>query len=90
MSQITTKVGIVDSNGNTVDQSILNAYQAANKDEDPTGVNPAYYGFVDTIGNWYIQRVTATDIDFAKGLTSYPTNWTNRTGLSYAKFDVVF
>ena len=86
MARLTAKSSLIDSLGNTAGADILAGYQVANKDEGAT----SYYGYVDTDGNWYIQRVTGSDVDFARGLTNYPTNWTNRAALSYDKFNIVF
>lgn len=88
MARTSSKVGVVDSIGNEASSDILAGYQVGNKEDVPEGTS--YYGFLDTVGNWYIQRVTNTDVDFARGSSNYSTNWTNRTGLSYAKFDSTF
>lgn len=88
MARTASKVGDIDSLGNIASSDILAGYEPANKEDNPSGTS--YYGFVDTSGNWYIQRVTATDIDFARGSSSFSTNWTNRAILSYGKFDSIF
>lgn len=88
MSQITVRLQQIDANGNVVDVPLINGYTAANKEESMNGTS--YYGFVNSTGNWYIQRITATDIDFAKGLTDYATSWAGRAGLTYVRYDIVF
>ena len=88
MSIITSKIQQLDANGNVVDQSALQGFESAFKDENMSGVS--YYGLVNEIGNWIIRRESATDSDFAKGLTDLATNWASRASLTYAKYDVVF
>lgn len=52
---------------------------------------PAYYGFTDKDGAWYIMREdTSGNYRYSQGGTDFSTNWTNRTSLSYDYFDVVF
>lgn len=88
MARVTTKSKQVDNLDNVASSDIIAGYQAANKDEVPAGTS--YYGFVDTDGNWYIQRISATDLDFVRGSSNFAANWAGRAGLSYAKFDSVF
>lgn len=56
--------------------------------------DPAYYGFVDKDGGWYILKEDETEGDFsyryAKGDSDFSSNWSNRTGLFYQYFDQVF
>ena len=87
MSRIASKIKSIDNLENVASADVVAGYQVANKEEDAV---TSYYGYIDTDGNWYIQRVTATDVDFVKGTTTYSTNWTNRTSQSYAKFNAVF
>jgi hypothetical protein len=90
MARVSGDVRFVDSSGNYEKSDQLKGYSSANKDEDLSGVGYSYYGFIDSDGNWYIQRVNATDIDFCRGTTNYSTNWTGRVAQSYAKYDSVF
>lgn len=89
MARNSSKTKTIDTLENVAGADVIAGYQVANKEEDPT---TSYYGYIDTNGNWYIQRVTATDVDFVKGTSSsvYATNWTNRASQSYAKFNAVF
>jgi hypothetical protein len=49
-----------------------------------------YYGFLDASGNWYILQLTTTAARYIKGATDYATNWTNRAGLTYDYYNVIF
>jgi hypothetical protein len=52
---------------------------------------PAYYGFTDKDGNWFIMREDASgNYRYTRGGTDFTTNWTNRATLSYDYFDVIF
>ena len=65
----------------------LSSYKVS--DIDDTG--PNYYGFVDKDGAWYIMKedTTAGSYRYCKGVSDYPTNWDNRTTLTYDYFDIV-
>ena len=92
MAQINTKTKNVDGLGNVAGADILVGYQAADLDDNTGGTS--YYGFVDTAGNWYIQKKVDTGvisaITFARGTSDYATNWTGRAGLSYDVFSATF
>ncbi len=54
---------------------------------------PAYYGFLNKDGAWFIMREESSGIyKYAKGDTSFSTNWGNRgeEGFDYYDFNVVF
>jgi len=55
-----------------------------NKDE--TAI-PAYYGFMNKDGNWYIMQANETTevyrYFFGTNADDYPTYWANRPGLTY-------
>lgn len=87
---IPTKERIIDSDGNVIDifTRPLDGYVIADKDETIGGTS--YYGYIDTDGNWYIQKETTTTTTFAKGISDYTTNWANRASLSYDTFNNVF
>ena len=54
--------------------------------------SPEYYGFEAADGAWYILKIdtTANTYRYAKGNSSYSTNWTNRADLSYGYYSVTF
>jgi hypothetical protein len=63
-------------------------YEIAEIDDTDT---PAYYGFIHKTGAWYISREDANgSYRYTKGMTDFPTNWTDRTTLTYDYFDNVF
>lgn len=57
-------------------------YSLQNEDRD---ASYAYVGYKKTAGDWYIYRRTrATNLrQYATGVSSYSTNWTNRGSLTY-------
>ena len=65
----------------------LSEYKISDIDESG---DPAYYGFLDTDGSWYIMEVTATTVRYFAGASDYVTNWTGRGDLEYDYFDAVF
>ncbi len=83
-------VAIKDSTGAQVDPAIkhpTDGYKINQIDES----SPAYYGFTDKTGAWYIMKEDSSgNYRYVKGASSFPTNWTNRASLSYDYYDVVF
>lgn len=51
-----------------------------------------YFGYVASTGAWYIlaYNTSTNTFRYIKGDSSYSTNWTNRSSLSYDYYDVVF
>lgn len=84
-------VGVKDIAGNRVNPAEKNptdGYEITNIDDAST---PAYYGFVKSTGAWYIMEEGATGAyRYAKGASSFSTNWTGRALLSYDYFNNVF
>lgn len=60
-------------------------------DYDVTG-DPMYVGSVDSEGRWYIKEINTTNetVRYISGIENYSTNWTNRTALTYGRFQDVF
>ena len=54
--------------------------------------DPKYYGFLNSKGNFYIQREDSTlkQFRYFYGESGYATAWTGRAGLSYDYFNVIF
>lgn len=71
---------------------VLDAYRVVDIDEG--SASPRYYGYLRFDGYWFIMKAVVssgvTTYTFAKGTTSYSSNWTGRAGLSYATWDNVF
>jgi hypothetical protein len=56
---------------------------------DDSGTD-AYYGFVNKDGAWFILKDSNGIYRYAKGSSSFSTNWTDRASLTYDYFNVVF
>ncbi|HHD92284.1 MAG TPA: hypothetical protein ENL06_01500 [Candidatus Portnoybacteria bacterium] len=66
--------------------SIIDIYHISDIDDS----SPAYYGFVDKDGNWYIMKEDTGTYRYCKGTTDYSTNWSNRASLTYDYYDNIF
>jgi len=77
-----------DSSGQLV-LSDLSQYSIS--DIDDSG-DPAYYGFLDKDGGWYIleENVANGTYRYDSGTSDYSTNWTGRAGLAYQLFSLEF
>lgn len=68
----------------------LKGYVIADDDSDAT---PNFYGYVRQDGSWYILKETlaagANVYEYARGPAGYTANFTNRAGLTYARFHLV-
>lgn len=91
MGKIETRSKTVDNLGNVAGADVVAGYKVYKRDEDS---NPRYYGFIDTDGNWYIQRDTLTAAvtvtEYVRGTSDFSTNWDNRATQTYAPFNSVF
>lgn len=93
MGRTETRSRMVDTLDNIAGSDILAGYRVYKRDEN---VSPdvSYYGFVDSDGNWFIQRETPfgaiTITEYARGTSNFETNWTGRGALTYLSFDQVF
>ncbi len=54
--------------------------------------DPSYFGYISFNGEWYIKQLNETNgtVRFASGLNDYDTNWTNKSSLTYSKYNEVF
>jgi hypothetical protein len=66
---------------------LLSRYKISDIDESGS---PAYYGFVDTDGYWYIMSVTTTAVRYDKGTSGYAIAWAARNLGSYDYYYTVF
>jgi hypothetical protein len=84
-------VQIKDSAGNVVDpaqKEPTDGYEINDVDDDGL---PAYYGFLDRDGRWYITREDDSGgYRYTRGTFDYAANWTDRNSLSYDYFNNVF
>lgn len=83
-------VSIKDSAGVKIDPAEkhpTDGYNITDLDDS----SPAYYGFVNKSGNWFVMKEDSSGAyRYAKGTSGYSSNWTNRASLGYDYFDNVF
>ncbi|MFH1536288.1 MAG: hypothetical protein ABIC96_04470 [Patescibacteria group bacterium] len=83
-------VALKDSTGALIDPAIkapTDAYKITEIDDG----SPAYYGFVNKNGNWYIMQDTDGSYRYVKGDTNFIGNWgTHATREDYGYFNAVF
>ncbi len=84
-------VAIKDSSGLAIDpaeKQPTDGYTITEVDDSST---TSYYGFMHKTGAWYITKEDSSgSYRYAKGPSSFSTNWTGRALLSYDYFDNVF
>ncbi len=83
-------LALKDTAGNKIDPAQnypTDGYKISQIDDS----SPAYYGFVEKAGAWFIQKEDSSgNYRYTKGSNSFSTNWTNRATLTYDYFDVIF
>lgn len=83
-------VALKDTTGVQIDPAIktpTDGYKISQLDDS----TPAFYGFVNKDAAWFIMKEDSSgNYRYAKGSSSFATNWTNRASLSYDYFDVIF
>lgn len=83
-------VGVKDTSGNLIDpaeKKPTDGYSISQVDD----AIPSYYGYVEKNGAWYIVKEDATGaFRYAKGSSSFSSNWTSRASLTYDYFNAVF
>lgn len=84
-------VAIKDSSGVAIDPAEKQPTDGYTISEVDDGTTTSYYGFVHKTGAWYITKEDSSgSYRYAKGPSSFSTNWTGRALLSYDYFDNVF
>ncbi|OGD07304.1 hypothetical protein A2899_04855 [Candidatus Amesbacteria bacterium RIFCSPLOWO2_01_FULL_49_25] len=84
-------VALKDTAGNKIDPAERQPTDGYKITEIDDASSPAYYGFVDKTGAWFIQREESSGAyRYVRGSSSFSTNWTNRASLTYNYFDNVF
>lgn len=84
-------VGVKDSAGVAIDPATHSPTDGYGITHIDNSTYPAYYGFVDKTGAWYVmQENPQNSFSYSKGVATFSTNWTGRSGLTYASFDVTF
>ena len=83
-------VALKDSSGNQIDpaeKQPTDGYKISQLDDS----TPAYYGFTNKDGAWFIMKEDSSgNYRYAKGSSSFSTNWTGRALLSYDYFENIF
>ncbi len=83
-------VGVKDSSGTLIDPSEKLPTDGYNITEVDDSI-PAYYGYVEKNGAWYIIKEDSSGAyRYAKGASNFSTSWTGRAALSYDYFNAVF
>jgi hypothetical protein len=84
-------IQIKDSSGTKIDPAQEHATDGYEVTEIDDASAPAYYGFVNATGAWYITREASDgSYRYAKGSSSFSTNWTGRAALTYDYYYNVF
>ncbi len=83
-------VALKDTTGAQVDPAIkspTDGYKISQIDD----ASPAYYGFVNKAGAWFILKEDSSgNYRYTKGASNFSTNWTNRASLTYDYFNIIF
>jgi hypothetical protein len=83
-------VGIKDASGtriNPAEKLPTDGYNISKIDDTSS---PAYYGFLNKDGGWFIMKEDGGDYTYARGDSNFSSNWANRASLTYGTFDEVF
>ena len=79
-------VTIKDTTGAKIDPAVkhpTDGYKISRLDDS----SPAYYGFTNKDGEWFVMKEDADgNYTYAVGTTDFGTNWTGRAGLSYGEY----
>lgn len=84
-------IGVKDTTGALIDPAIKTPTDGYKISEVDDASSPAYYGFVDKTGAWFIMKEESSGAyRYSKGSSNFSTNWTGRALLSYGYFDSIF
>lgn len=84
-------IALKDSNDNVIDPAIKTPTDGYKVSEVDDAGSPAYYGFVDKTGAWFIMKEESTGAyRYTKGNSSFSSSWTSRASLTYGYFDSIF
>ncbi len=84
-------MALKDTSGNKIDPAEKQPTDGYKVSEIDDASYPAYYGFVNKSGAWFIQREDSAGAHrYTKGASDFATNWTNRASLTYDYFDNIF
>lgn len=84
VSTLTDNVG---NKINPAEREPIDGYQISEIDYSDI----SYYGFINKNGAWYIMKEDEEgSFRYIKGTTDFPTNWADRTNLSYDYYHTIF
>jgi len=84
-------VALKDTTGTQIDPAVKQPTDGYRISEIDDSSSPAYYGFVDKTGAWFIMKEESSGAyRYAKGSSGFSTGWSSRTSLTYGYFDEVF
>jgi hypothetical protein len=87
-------VGLKDASGTRIDPAEKHPTDGYKITEIDDASSPAYYGFVNKDGAWFIMRENSSgEYRYTSGssdFTNATTGWPNRASLSYGYFDTEF
>lgn len=83
-------VGIKNASGqliNPAEKHPTDGYKISRIDDS----TPAYYGFTNKDGEWFIMKEDSSgNYTYAVGTSSFSTNWANRASLTYGEYFEMF
>ena len=84
-------IAVKDSTGAVIDPAIKTPTDGYKISEIDDASSPAYYGFVDKTGAWFVMKEDSSGAyRYVKGNSNFSSNWTNRASLTYGYFDEIF
>ena len=86
-------ISIKDTSGALIDPAIKTPTDGYKISEVDDSSSPAYYGFIDKTGAWFIMKEESSGAyRYTKGDSGFSSNWENRrsSSLTYGYFDAIF
>lgn len=83
-------VGLKNKAGEKIDPAEKLPTHGYNISQIDDNSSPAFYGFVNKDGEWFIMKEENGEYLYTKGSSDFSNNWANRTSLTYDTFDKVF
>lgn len=83
-------VSLKDSSGNKIDPAEKHPTDGYRLTELEDGATYTYAGYLNKTGAWFVMRDDGSSYRYAKGDSSFTTNWTNRASLTYDYYDNIF
>lgn len=84
-------LALKDSAGDVIDPAIKTPTDGYKISEIDDASSPAYYGFIDKTGAWFIMKEESSGAyRYTKGGASFSVSWALRGTLTYGYFDSIF